>query len=44
MTFQEIVPFYTDNHTKHRNTETQNAGQPVAEVGGAYTYHWALKN
>jgi hypothetical protein len=40
MLFEEIIPVYSENHTK---PTIQNEELLVVEAGETYSYHWALK-
>jgi hypothetical protein len=45
MPFKEIIAFYSQNDTKLINTICeQNAELMNVKAGGAYSYHWALKD
>jgi hypothetical protein len=37
--FKEIIAVYSENHTK----QAQNTELLIIEVGGTYSYHWALR-
>jgi hypothetical protein len=39
MLFKEIIPVYTQNHTK---PISQNAELLIVKVDDTYSYHWAL--
>jgi hypothetical protein len=42
--FKDIIPVYSENHTKHINTLSgQNSELVNDEVCGTHTYHWVLK-
>jgi hypothetical protein len=41
--FKEIIPVYTENHTKPINTLWKNAELLIIKAGGAYSYHGAFK-
>jgi hypothetical protein len=42
--FKEIIPVYTENHTKHINTLcVQNAQLLNIKAVSMYGYHWTLK-
>jgi hypothetical protein len=44
MLFNEIIAVYSRNRTKHMNAlSAQNAEFLNVEVGGIYSYHWAVK-
>jgi hypothetical protein len=44
MLFKEIIAVYSFNRKKSTHTLCgQNAELLILKVGGAYSYHWALK-
>jgi hypothetical protein len=44
MSFREMIPVYSENHTKPINTlYGQNTKFVNDEAGGTYSDHWALK-
>jgi hypothetical protein len=44
MLYKGTITAYSENQMKHTNTPRgQNARLLIVEVGGIYTYHWALR-
>jgi hypothetical protein len=41
MLFKETISIFIENHAKQTN---KNADLLIVEIGGTYSYHWALKS
>jgi hypothetical protein len=39
--FKEIIPAHSQNHNKLLNTLCGQNVEPLIEVGGTYSCHWA---